>query len=212
MLDRRDIIHLSDAQEGFESGGRRSLLPKAGAIVVALLVTCGLLAGYSLLSKRNRARALQAQTAKQEAMKPAPSPEAQVFQDEARLKGGQAIISGAVQNISRDELNGLAVEIELKRRDSKETARRTVNLEPSGLKPGEEGRYSLTVPSSEWGGMQVVRLLSAGRSDEVAFKSALGQRRPPEPSPGKTKVVVVQRPRAKGEEFINTEGNPERVP
>jgi hypothetical protein len=41
----------------------------------------------------------------------------------------------------------------------------------------------------------------------------VGARREPERLPqGKPKIVVVPRPRPKGEEFINTPDNPTRIP
>ena len=209
MQHRRDSIHLSEGQQGFEEG--RPFWRKLGAVAVALLVACGLLFGYAFLNRRNQELTANSQPPKQ-AAKPAPEPEAQIFQDEARLKAGQAIISGKVLNVSQSELRNLSVEIELKHRTSAATQRLTAELAPSSLGPNEEGRYSLSVLANEWSSMKVTRLLSAVRPDEIAFRSAPGEKRPPEPPPGKTKVNTVQRPRPSGEEFINTEDSPERVP
>jgi hypothetical protein len=59
----------------------------------------------------------------------------------------------------------------------------------------------------------VSKLNSGGRAEAVAFKSAVGARRPAERLPqGSPKVVVVPRPKPKGEEFINTPDNPTRIP
>jgi hypothetical protein len=104
--------------------------------------------------------------------------------------------------------------MELKRRgNAQDTERRKLNVEPSDLAPGEEGRYTLSLPSSEWSGARVLNLNSGRRTEAIAFKSALGARRPPERLPqGSPKVVVVPRPKPKGEEFLNTPDDPIRIP
>jgi hypothetical protein len=103
--------------------------------------------------------------------------------------------------------------MELKRRTGQNTERRQISVEPSNLEPGAEGRYTLSLRSSEWSGARVSSLNSARRAETIAFKSALGARRPPERLPqGSPKVVVAPRPRPQGEEFINTPDNPTRIP
>jgi hypothetical protein len=156
-----------------------------------------------------------AQQAEPEAKVAAP-PEAQIFEDEARLKGSQALITGAVRNISDQRLEALSLELELKRRgNAQEVERRKISVEPAVLAPGQEGRYTLSLPSSEWSGARLLNLYSGRRAESIAFKSAVGARRPPERTPqGSPKVVVVPRPKPKGggEEFINTPDDPIRIP
>jgi hypothetical protein len=186
---------------------------KVGAVACALAVAAALLAGYRLLRARQLAGVRAAQQTEQASKIPAPL-EAQIFEDEARLKGSQAVISGTIRNISERRLEGLSLEMELKRRDNPQAAeRRKIDVAPADLAPGEEGRYLLSLPSSEWSGARVLSLNSVGRAEAIAFKSAVGARRPPERLPqGSPKVIVVPRPKPKGEEFLNTPDDPIRVP
>jgi hypothetical protein len=186
---------------------------KFGAIACALAVAVALLVGYRALRARQFERVRAAQQAATPAAKLSAPPEAQIFEDEARLKGADAIITGTIRNISDKILEELSFEMELKRRTAKDTERRQINVEPASLDPGAEGRYSLSLRSAEWSGARVFSLNSARRQETIAFKSAVGARRPPERLPqGNPKIVVVPRPRPKGEEFINTPDNPTRIP
>jgi hypothetical protein len=139
-------------------------------------------------------------------------PEAQIFEDEARLKGSEAIITGTIRNISDKKLEDLSLEMELKRRKDQATERRQINVEPASLDPGAEGRYSLSLRSSEWSGARALSLNSARRPETIAFKSAVGARRQPERLPQGNPKIVVPRPRPKGDEFINTPDTPTRIP
>lgn len=132
------------------------------------------------------------------------SAEVQIVEDEAMLKGSQAVIAGTVQNIGGSSLENLTIELELKRHKDGTSEKRTVAVEPQSLAPEEKGRYSLTV-SREWNSARILYLRSAGRAEHVAFKSERGALRPPERLPdNRTKVVVIPRPKSQGEEFINT--------
>ncbi|HEY0077998.1 MAG TPA: hypothetical protein VGB73_05080 [Pyrinomonadaceae bacterium] len=140
-----------------------------------------------------------------------PAPQARVLEDEAMLKGSQAIIGGKVQNISDSDFAGLTVEIELKRRQDGTTETRRAEVEPQKLAPGEQGRYSLSV-SREWSSARLVRLYSTTEGKQIVYVSERGALRPPERIENKPKVVVIPRPRPKGEEFINTPDTADRVP
>lgn len=142
-----------------------------------------------------------------------PAAEAQVYEDEAMLKGSRAVVGGTVENVSGASLDKLSVEIELKRRKDGAQETRTVQVEPHNLAPGERGRYALTV-TRDWNSARLVSLKSGTRGGaSVAYNTARGALRPPEKPPEpKTKVIVVQRPRPKGEEFINTPETADRVP
>lgn len=130
--------------------------------------------------------------------------EARITEDEARLKGSEALLAGTIENVTQSELTNLDLEIELKHRNEESTETRTVKVEPARLAPGEVGRYALTV-SREWGSARVLRLRGGPRGDELAFTSRRGALRPPERTPDRRpEVMTVQRPRPKGEEFINT--------
>lgn len=142
-----------------------------------------------------------------------PTPEANVFVDEAMLAKPYAIIGGAVENIGAQRLEKLSVEIELRRRDSGALEKREVPVEPESLEPGKQGKFSLKVRSEEWSGSRVVRLRSAARPEEVAFKPQPGAKRPPEKV--KPNVVTIQTPSEKksnGSDFINTPDTPYKVP
>ncbi|MDQ1560646.1 MAG: hypothetical protein QOD32_3706 [Pyrinomonadaceae bacterium] len=214
MSSNRSINEPTSEPHLFEGGEETpSKWVKIGAIVCALAVAAALLVGYRFLHARQLARVRAAQQAEQVAKIAAP-PEAQILEDEARLRGSQALITGTVRNISDKRLEALSLEMELKRRGNPQAAeRRKINVEPGDLAPGEEGHYSLSLLSSEWSGARVLSLNSERRAETIAFKSAVGARRPAERLPqGNPKIVVVPRPRPKGEEFINTPDNPTRVP
>ncbi|HLL15702.1 MAG TPA: hypothetical protein VK388_11600 [Pyrinomonadaceae bacterium] len=214
MSSNRSINEPTPEPHLFEAGEETpSKWIKFGAIACALAVAAALLVGYRHLRARQLALVRVAQQTEQAPKIVAP-PEAQIFEDEARLKGSQALITGTIRNISDKRLEALSLEMELKRRgNSQAVERRNIKVEPADIAPGEEGRYTLSLASSEWSGARVLSLNSGRRTEAIAFKSAVGARRPPERLPeGNPKVVIVPRPRPKGEEFINTPDNPTRIP
>lgn len=144
---------------------------------------------------------------------PKSEPDAHVFVDEAMLAKPYAIIGGAVQNVGKEKLEQLSVEIELRRRDDSGVETRVIRVEPADLEPGQQGKYSLRVLSEEWSGSRVVALKSAASSEQVAFKSFPGAKRPPEKI--KENVIIVKTPAKKksgGDDFINTPDTPYSVP
>lgn len=187
--------------------GRQSPWVKLGAVACALAVTGALLAGYFVLQHRQKQRALAAQQAAAAAKKNPPV-EAQIFENEARLQGGDAIIGGVVRNISNARMDDLSVEVQLIPRTGETLKLQQLKLEPSGLNPGEEGRYSLTVPSRQWSATRLVRLVSGARGGEIAFRSQVGERRPLEQPAQGGRVVIVPERKGKRDEFLNTPDNP----
>lgn len=144
--------------------------------------------------------------------KATPAPEVQIYEDEAILRGSQAVIGGTVHNLSGSDLQNLKVEFELRRRKDDATETRTVEVKPAVLAAGEKGRYALTV-SREWGSARIVRLSGGGRSENIAYVSTRGAPRPPERLPDKKTVgEPVARPRPKGEEFLNTPETADKYP
>jgi hypothetical protein len=188
----------------------KSLAAKVWPALLALVLTVGLIGGYFYLRSRNE-RALALQRAGAEKAKEVAPPAAQIFQDEVRLAGGQAVVGGTVRNISGEKLEGLNVEIELKSRTGGGTEVRQVAVEPRDLQPGEDGKYSLQIMPKAWSGVRVARLMSEARGGEIPFKPELGARRPAEGRPSPT-VIVEPRPRRKGDDFINTPDTPIRIP
>jgi hypothetical protein len=201
--DDAPLLHAADEE-------KRGTGAKLLAAALALLLTGSLVFGYFYLKNRNE-RQLASQKSAQAARAAVPPPEAQIFQDEVRLKGAQALVGGTVRNISGAALEDLSVEIELTRRADRATETRSVGVEPKNLAPGEDGKFSLLISPSEWAGTKVVRLRSGPRAAEVPFRPELGERRPAERAPT-PKVVVVPRPRGKGDDFINTPDKPIRIP
>lgn len=210
MRDAGNSADSSPEEEFHLTVGRKSLAAKVWPALLALILTVGLVGGYFYLRARNE-RTLSAQRAEAEKAKEVAPPVAQVFQDEVRLAGGQAVVGGTVRNISGEKLEGLSIEIELKSRAGGGTEARQVAVEPRDLQPGEEGKFSLQIVPKAWGGVKVARLLSAAREGEVPFKPELGARRPAEPRPS-PKVIVEPRPRRKGDDYINTPDTPIRIP
>jgi hypothetical protein len=195
--------HFETAREG---GGLTKLI----AVVCASALVVALLAGFLFLRKRQADRFEAARRAEQSSHAVAP-PQAQVFQDEVRLRGSEAVVGGTVKNISGAPLEGLSVEIALKGRVSQASETKSVRLSPDSLRPGEEGKYSLLISPTEWAGAQVVHLKSEARGADIPFKPEIGLKRPAERPPA-TKVVVEQRPRRKGDDFLNTPDTPIKIP
>jgi outer membrane PBP1 activator LpoA protein len=123
------------------------------------------------------------------------------------LKGDQTVIGGTVRNISNEDLSALAVELELRRRKDGKAERALVTVEPSQLKPQQEGRYSLQLRSADYSSAKVV-ILKSGETTQVAFAQLPGQKRPPE----KIESKVVTRPGSSNGGFLNTPDKPMRVP
>lgn len=183
---------------------------KLGGIVFALALTAALLLGYLYLQRIQRERLARQQPSTPTA--DAPTPRAQIFQDEVRLKSGTALVGGTVKNISNERLESLTVEIELKRRNSQAVESRTVKVEPGNLMLGESGKYLLQIPSGEWAGVKVAKLRTGADGAELAFKPEVGEKRPPEAPPAGGKTIIVQRPRKKSDEFLNTPDTAIKVP
>ena len=195
----------------FEPERRRSPLFFIVSIICALAVTGGLLAGYYYLQRRHAEQTRAAQLAMTPPEKPVVPPQAQIYEDEAMIKGSQAVIGGTVRNISNETLSDVSVELELTRRKDAVKEKRILPLEPKDLAPNQQGKYALSVLKRDYRSAHLVRLLSSGGSAEIAYKTAPGAQRPPEPPPAKTETIIVNKPaprKGSGEEFVNTPENP----
>jgi hypothetical protein len=192
----------------------KSLSPAARiALFAASVLTVSALAGCQKAKVGRTGVAATAQRRAATLPAPPPTPEANIFVDEALLAKPYAIIGGAVENIGAQRLEDLSVEIELRRRADGNVERREVAVVPGDLEPGRQGKFSLKVLSEEWGGSRVVRLRSRSRQQEVAFKPQPGAKRPPERV--KPNVVIVKTPVPKksgNSDFINTPDTPYKVP
>lgn len=200
--------------DDFEAKQGRSTTVKVISIVAALAVTAALLIGFMLWRKRHEEQVGIEQAAKTKPARPAALPaKVQIYMDEAVRKGPQALISGTVHNISRENLSNLSLEVELSHRKDPGTEVRTLEVEPRDLAPDEKGRYSLTL-TGDYRSIKLLHIKSGPASDEIGFKTAPGAPRPVEQAPQTTKTVIVNRPSApkQGEEFINTPDNPAKIP
>ena len=204
----------SPEPDDFEGRSGRSPLFIIISIICALAITAALLIGYMSLRRRHAEQNIASQQAQNPASTPSAPPEAVVYEDDAILKGSNAIIGGTVQNISRGTLTDLTVELELKRRNDGSTEKRSLSVEPKDLAPDQKGRYSLSVPSREFSIARLVHLKSGARPGEIAFRTAQGAQRQPERTPQTTKTIIVNRPapRGSGEEYINSPDKPATIP
>ncbi len=209
-----DIEKTSDDLPAILTEDRGSGMTRGIAILCALGLTAALLTGYLLLRRRHAERLQAEQAAQTQAAKPAPTPQLQLFVDDAMIKGTQAVLAGTALNISGEKLTDLSVELELKRRKDGVSELRTLQVEPHDLAPQEQGRYSLSVTSGDYRETRVLHIKSGSRSGEIAFKIVPGAQRPPERLPQTTKTIIVKPTprRGKGEEFINTPDTPVTVP
>jgi hypothetical protein len=201
---------LESPQDELFEEPKRSATPMVLAGISALLITALLFAGYTLLRKRHAedsGLASLSNPAQTEARKP---PKALVIVDEALLKDGKTTIGGVVKNTSAERLEGLSVELELKRRKDATTQTQLIPLVPALLEPQQEGRYSLQLKAQDYSSARLVGLKSGSTLAALPYTTAPGQKRPPERL--ETKTIIVGRPASKGGEFLNSPDKPARVP
>ena len=188
-----------------------SLGRKLLAGVCALVITALVLAGYSLLRRRHaQITALSAPSPQLAALERKGPPKALVLVDDAILRGGTTIIGGTVKNTSTERLEGLSVELELKRRKGAIAERKVIGVAPAHLDPQQEGRYSLELKGQEYGSARLVALKADPNSLPLAYSLAQGQKRPLERLESKT--ITLEKRSTKRDEFLNTPDKPARVP
>lgn len=185
----------------------RATLPAAPLPLLTVLLLLIALAGCG---RGGRSDSGAASSNLKSTSKAAKAPVVNVLEDEAMLRGSQAVIGGKVQNISGQRLENLTIELELNRRDDGQKTLKQVEVSPAAITPGDEGRYNLTVSNREWSGWKILRIRAGSHTEELPFTVQPGARRPPERTPpGKT--VVVERPKSKDGGFINTPDNPDPI-
>jgi hypothetical protein len=189
---------------------------KVVGVIVALLLTAVVTGGYFIIRKQyaeaERQRRVAATPAPAPA-KPQASPVLEIQEDQAMLRGSQALLGGTVKNIGPSPLHDVAIELSLARRSDSAEERRAVPLDPKDLAPGETAKYSMLV-SREFRSFRVSQVVEGnGGGESLAFKTLAGKRRPLE-GPAGNNTVIVKKPGPKNgeEEFINTQDNPSRVP
>jgi hypothetical protein len=201
-----DPFHPEEAIAREHDSNRRKLL----AVVCAVGVTAVLLAGYGYIRKYHAQNVIANNTPPPVVDSgPKGPPLAHVIIDEPTLSKGMTTIGGVVKNISKQELSGLSVVIELRRRKDGGLEESLLPVAPAQLQPDQEGSYSLKVPAQDFASIRLAGLKTDPSSDLIAYSSSQGKKRTPERLEPKT--IVVKRAGKPGE-FINSPDNPGRVP
>lgn len=177
------------------------------AAVCAVGLTAVLLVAYGYIRKYHAQKVIAENT-------PPPvvdkgPPVAHVVVDEPTLEKGMTTIGGVVKNISKQELNGISVVIELRRRKDGGLEQSALPVTPAQLQPEQEGSYSLKVSAQDFASIRLAGLKAGPQSSLIVYSSAQGKKRTPERLEPKT--IMVKRAGKPGE-FINTPDNPGRVP
>ena len=180
------------------------------AVVCAVALSAILLVGYGYIRKYHAQKVLAENT-------PPPAVDAgpkgpalaHVVLDEPSIAKGMTTIGGVVKNISKQDLSGLSVVLELRRRKDGGLEESILPVTPSQLQPEQEGSYSVTVPAQNFATIRLAGLKADPQSTMIAYSSAQGKKRTPERLEPKT--VVVKRTGKPGE-FINSPDNPGRIP
>ncbi len=137
--------------------------------LAALLVTALVFAGYTLLRKRHAALVVSSQPSATAEAKP---PKALIIIDEALLQGGKTMIGGIVRNTSSEKLEGLAVELELRRRKDAVIETRSIPLAPASLESQEEGRYLLELKAQDYSSARLVALKAGSNALRLPYPSS----------------------------------------
>lgn len=177
-------------------------------VLCALILTGSVLGGYIYLRKRHERQVAAAVAAERVAKS---KPKVEVIVDDAMIDGKKSILSGTVHNISGEALHNVAVELQLRKRTGGGVETRVVTPETTELAPDARARYRLEVAVQDYSSATFSKVLTGDPHVAVVFKAMAGAERPPMEAPG-SKTVVVSKPAPKGEEFLNTEKNPGKVP
>lgn len=201
-----DPFHPEDAIARERDSSKRKLL----AVVCAVGISAILLVGYGYIRKYHAEKVIADTTPPPVAETgPKGPPLAHVVVDEPTLEKGMTTIGGVVKNISKQELSGLSVVIELRRRKDSGIEESVLPVTPAQLQPEQEGSYSLKVSAQEFASIRLAGLKGDPQSSLIAYNSSQGKKRTPERLEPRT--IVVKRSGKPGE-FINTPDNPTRVP
>ena len=191
-------------------GPKGSFGPKLVAGLCAVLITALVLAGYAVLRRRHLQTAASMASTQELAAEPKGPPKALILVDDALPQGGKTVIGGTVRNTSAERLEGLSVELELKRRKDGLGEKKLVTLEPSQLDPEQEARYSFQLKGQEYGSVRLVSLKAGPNLLPIPYTVSQGQKRPAERLESKT--IIIDKRSTKRDEFLNSADNPARVP
>jgi hypothetical protein len=180
------------------------------AVVCAVGVTAVLLVGYGYIRKYHAEKVIaENQPPPVADSGPKGPPVAHIVVDEPTLEKGMTTIGGVVRNVSKQDLSGLSVVLELRRRKDGGLEQSSLPVTPTQLQPEQEGSYSMKVSAQEFASIRLAGLKADPQSALVAYSSAQGKKRTPERIEPRT--IVVKRSGKPGE-FINSPDNPGRVP
>lgn len=201
-----DPFHPEEAVAREHESKRRKLL----GVVCAVGITAILLAGYGYIRKYHAQRVLENTTPPPVVDSGPKGPAlAHVVIDEPTLEKGMTTIGGVVKNISKQELSGLQVVVELRRRKDSGLEEILLPVSPAQLQPEQEGFYSMKAPAQDYGSIRLAGLRADPQSNLIAYSSAQGKKRPPERL--EPRIIVIKRAGRPGE-VINSPDNPTRVP
>jgi hypothetical protein len=198
-----DPFHPEEAIARERDSSKQKLL----AVVCAVALTAILLVAYGYIRKYHAQKVIAENTPPPVAEKAPPL--AHVVVDEPTLDKGMTTIGGVVKNISKQQLSGVSVVIELRRRKDGGLEQSALPVTPAQLEPEQEGSYSLKVSAQDFASIRLAGLKADPQSSLIAYSSSQGKKRTPERLEPKT--IVVKRGGKPGE-FINTPDNPGRVP
>src|ERR1041384_4075538 len=189
---------------------RESNKGKLLAMVCAVAVTAILLVGYGFVRKYHAQKVLAENTPPPVVDAGPKGPAlAHVVLDEPSIAKGMTTIGGVVRNISKQDLNGVSVVLELRRRKDGGLEESILPVTPSQLQPEQEGSYSVTLPAQNFGSIRLVGLKADPQSAMIVNSSHQRKKRTPERLEPRT--IVVKRSGKPGE-FLNSPDNPGRVP
>ena len=199
-----DPFHPEEAINQQKESTKRKLL----AVVCAVALTAILFAGYGYIRRFHAQQTLADAT-------PAPAQPskgpalAHVVIDEPTLEKNMTTIGGVVKNISDQQLSGISVTLELRRRKDGKTEQAVLRVTPDQLQPQQEGSYAAKFSIDDFGSVRLAGVQAGPESTVIAHSSSQGKRRPPERL--QPQVINAKRSGKPGE-FINTPDNPGRVP
>ena len=180
------------------------------AAVCAVAVTALLLVGYGYIRKYHAQKILASNTPPPVTdTGPKGPPLAHIVIDEPTLEKGMTTLGGVVKNISKQDLSGLSVVLELRRRKDGGVEESLLPVTPALRQPEQEGSYAMKVSNQEFASIRLAGLKSDPQSNLIAYTSSQGKKRTPERLEPRT--IVVKRSGKPGE-FVNSPDNPVRVP
>lgn len=199
-----DPFHPEEALTQQKESTKRKFL----AAVCAIAITAVLLVGYTVLRKYHAQRV--AESATPAATDPPKGPAlAHVVVDEPTLEKGMTTVGGVVKNISGQQLSGLSVMLEFRRRKDGKTEQTMLPVSPAHLQPQEEGAYAARFSVDDFASVRLAGVQADPQSTMIVYSSSQGKKRPPERLQPPT--IVVKRAGKPGE-FLNSPDNPGRIP